>query len=45
MIAGFAVNDQGTAAEKMKAMTKSGIHVVVSLADIGAKMSEVIGRA
>ena len=36
---------QGTAAEKMKAMTDAGIHVVVSPADIGAKLAEVIGRA
>ena len=35
---------QGTAAEKMKAMTDAGIHVVVSPADIGAKLAEVIGR-
>jgi succinyl-CoA synthetase alpha subunit len=36
---------QGTAAEKMKAMTEAGIHVVISPADIGAKLAEVIGRA
>src|SRR6202051_4754665 len=36
---------QGTAAEKMKAMTDAGIHVVISPADIGAKLAEVIGRA
>jgi len=36
---------QGTASEKMKAMTEAGIHVVVSPADIGAKLAEVIGRA
>jgi succinyl-CoA synthetase alpha subunit len=36
---------QGTAADKMKAMTDAGIHVVVSPADIGAKLAEVIGRA
>ena len=35
---------QGTAAEKMKAMTDAGIHVVVSPADIGAKLAEVIGK-
>ena len=35
---------QGTAAEKMKAMRDAGIHVVVSPADIGAKLAEVIGR-
>ena len=35
---------QGTASEKMKAMTDAGIHVVVSPADIGAKLAEVIGR-
>jgi succinyl-CoA synthetase alpha subunit len=32
---------QGTAAEKMKAMTDAGIHVVISPADIGAKLAEV----
>ena len=36
---------QGTAAEKMKAMTDAGIHVVISPADIGAKLAEVIGKA
>ncbi len=36
---------QGTAAEKMKAMREAGIHVVVSPADIGAKLAEVIGKA
>jgi len=36
---------QGTAADKMKAMTEAGIHVVVSPADIGAKLAEVIGRS
>ena len=36
---------QGTAADKMKAMTEAGIHVVVSPADIGAKLAEVIGKA
>ena len=35
---------QGTAAEKMKAMTEAGIHVVVSPAEIGAMMAEVIGK-
>jgi succinyl-CoA synthetase alpha subunit len=35
---------QGTASEKMKAMSDAGIHVVVSPADIGAKLAEVIGR-
>ncbi len=34
----------GTASEKMKAMTAAGIHVVVSPADIGAKLAEVIGK-
>ncbi len=36
---------QGTAAERMKAMREAGIHVVVSPADIGAKLAEVIGKA
>jgi succinyl-CoA synthetase alpha subunit len=33
---------KGTAAEKMAAMTASGIHVVKSPADIGAKVKEVL---
>ena len=36
---------QGTAADKMKAMTAAGIHVVVSPAEIGATLAQVIGRA
>jgi succinyl-CoA synthetase alpha subunit len=36
---------QGTAADKMKAMTAAGIHVVVSPAEIGAMLAKVIGRA
>ncbi|MGE5151657.1 MAG: succinate--CoA ligase subunit alpha [Rhodospirillaceae bacterium] len=35
---------QGTAAEKMAALTKAGVHVVKSPADMGAKMKEVLGR-
>jgi succinyl-CoA synthetase alpha subunit len=35
---------QGTAAEKMDALTKSGVHVVQSPADMGAKMREVLGK-
>jgi succinyl-CoA synthetase alpha subunit len=35
---------QGTAAEKMDALTKAGVHVVKSPADMGAKMREVLGR-
>ena len=35
---------QGTAADKMKAMTAAGIHVVVSPAEIGGMMAKVIGR-
>jgi succinyl-CoA synthetase alpha subunit len=31
----------GTAAEKMKALTEAGIHVVQSPADLGAKAEEV----
>ena len=34
---------QGTAAEKMEALTKAGVHVVKSPADMGAKMREVLG--
>src|SRR6202163_4420618 len=36
---------QGTAAEKMKAMTKAGIRVVKSPADLGAAIAEVLGKA
>src|ERR1700743_580776 len=36
---------QGTAAEKMKALSAGGIPVVISPADIGAKLAEVIGKA
>ena len=36
---------QGTAADKMKAMTEAGIHVVVSPAEIGATLARVIGKA
>jgi succinyl-CoA synthetase alpha subunit len=35
---------QGTAAEKMDALSKAGVHVVKSPADMGAKMREVLGR-
>ena len=35
---------QGTAAEKMDALTKAGVHVVKSPADMGAKMKEALGR-
>jgi succinyl-CoA synthetase alpha subunit len=34
---------QGTAAEKMEALTKAGVHVVKSPADMGTKMKEVLG--
>jgi succinyl-CoA synthetase alpha subunit len=34
---------QGTAAEKMDALTKAGVHVVKSPADMGAKMKEILG--
>jgi succinyl-CoA synthetase alpha subunit len=33
---------QGTAAEKMDALTKAGVHVVKSPADMGAKMREIL---
>ena len=36
---------QGTAADKMKAMTAAGIHVVVSPAEIGATLARVLGKA
>ena len=36
---------QGTAADKMKAMTEAGIHVVVSPAEIGATLARVLGKA
>jgi succinyl-CoA synthetase alpha subunit len=35
---------QGTAAEKMDALTKAGVHVVKSPADMGAKMREALGQ-
>jgi succinyl-CoA synthetase alpha subunit len=34
---------QGTAAEKMEALSKAGVHVVKSPADMGAKMRDVLG--
>jgi len=34
---------KGTAAEKMAALTKAGVHVVKSPADIGAKVKEALG--
>jgi succinyl-CoA synthetase alpha subunit len=36
---------QGTAADKMKALTEAGIHVVQSPAEIGETLSKVIGKA
>src|SRR5271167_2196216 len=36
---------QGTAEEKMKAMTAAGIHVVKSPAEIGETMARVLGKA
>jgi len=36
---------QGTAADKMKAMTEAGIHVVVSPAEIGEMLAKAIGKA
>jgi succinyl-CoA synthetase alpha subunit len=35
---------QGTAAEKMDALTKAGVHVVKSPADMGTRMREALGR-
>jgi len=35
---------KGTAAEKMAALTKAGVHVVTSPADMGVKMREVVGK-
>jgi succinyl-CoA synthetase alpha subunit len=35
---------QGTAAEKMDALAKAGVHVTKSPADMGAKMREALGR-
>jgi succinyl-CoA synthetase alpha subunit len=35
---------QGTAAEKMDALAKAGVHVVKSPADMGKKMREVLGN-
>jgi succinyl-CoA synthetase alpha subunit len=36
---------QGTAADKMKALTEAGIHVVQSPAAIGETLARVIGKA
>jgi len=36
---------EGTAAEKMKAMSEAGIHVVKSPAEIGDMMAKVLGKA
>jgi succinyl-CoA synthetase alpha subunit len=35
---------QGTAAEKMDALTKAGVHVVKSPADMGQRMREAVGK-
>jgi succinyl-CoA synthetase alpha subunit len=35
---------QGTAAEKMDALARAGVHVVKSPADMGTKMKEALGR-
>ena len=35
---------QGTAAEKMDALTRAGVHVVKSPADMGTQMREALGR-
>ena len=35
---------KGTAAEKIAALTRAGVHVVASPADMGAKMREVLGK-
>jgi succinyl-CoA synthetase alpha subunit len=35
---------QGTAKEKMEALSAAGVHVVKSPADMGAKMKEVLGK-
>jgi len=35
---------QGTAAEKMDALSRAGVHVVKSPADMGTKMREALGR-
>jgi succinyl-CoA synthetase alpha subunit len=35
---------QGTASEKMDALSKAGVHVVKSPADMGARMREALGR-
>jgi succinyl-CoA synthetase alpha subunit len=35
---------QGTAAEKMDALSKAGVHVVKSPADMGTKMREALGK-
>ncbi|MEQ1575651.1 MAG: succinate--CoA ligase subunit alpha [Vicinamibacterales bacterium] len=35
---------QGTAAEKMEALTKAGVHVAKSPADMGVRMKDALGR-
>jgi succinyl-CoA synthetase alpha subunit len=35
---------QGTAAEKMEALTKAGVHVVKSPADMGTRMRDALGK-
>ena len=35
---------QGTAAEKMEALTKAGVHVAKSPADMGARMKDALGK-
>ena len=35
---------QGTAAEKMNALTAAGVHVVKSPADMGTRMREALGQ-
>jgi succinyl-CoA synthetase alpha subunit len=40
---GIIEGGQGKAAEKMEALTKAGVHVVKSPADMGARMREALG--
>ena len=45
ILAGLVIaGGQGTAAEKMDALSKAGVHVVKSPADMGTKMREALGR-
>lgn len=35
---------KGTAKDKIKSLSESGVHIAENLVDIGAKVAEVLGR-